>query len=77
MISGVLIGLVAGYFGGWIDGVIMRAADLVMAFPDIILAMAVVGYMLKGKSDTAPGGGAFGGALGGILGQVVTGMMRR
>ncbi|MGV3650060.1 MAG: ABC transporter permease [Devosia sp.] len=39
---GTVLGAIAGYFGGWIDGVIMRAADLVMAFPDIILAMAVV-----------------------------------
>ena len=43
-----------------------------------ILAMAVVGYMIKGKSGAVgPGGGAMGGALGGILGQVVTGMLRR
>jgi peptide/nickel transport system permease protein len=41
-IIGTALGAIAGYFGGWIDGIIMRAADLVMAFPDIILAMAVV-----------------------------------
>ena len=39
---GTLLGAVAGYFGGWIDSAIMRMADMVMAFPDIILAMAVV-----------------------------------
>ncbi len=39
---GTLLGALAGYFGGWVDGAIMRGADLVMAFPDIILAMAVV-----------------------------------
>ena len=39
---GIVAGAIAGYFGGWVDGVIMRSADLVMAFPDIILAMAVV-----------------------------------
>lgn len=42
-----------------------------------ILAMAVVGYMMKGKGDGDAGGTPLGGALGGILGQVVTGMMRR
>jgi peptide/nickel transport system permease protein len=42
MILGTVLGALAGYFRGWIDGVIMRSADLVMAFPDIILAMAVV-----------------------------------
>ena len=39
-IGGVLGGL-AGYFGGWVDELVMRATDLVFAFPTIILAMAV------------------------------------
>ena len=38
---GGLLGGLAGYFGGWVDEVVMRAADLVFAFPTIILAMAV------------------------------------
>ena len=42
---GTTAGAVAGYFGGWGEGIIMRAADLVMAFPDIILAMAVVAVL--------------------------------
>jgi peptide/nickel transport system permease protein len=40
VIGGVLGGL-AGYFGGWVDELVMRATDLVFAFPTIILAMAV------------------------------------
>jgi peptide/nickel transport system permease protein len=40
IIGGILGGL-AGYFGGWVDETVMRAADLVFAFPTIILAMAV------------------------------------
>jgi ABC-type dipeptide/oligopeptide/nickel transport system permease subunit len=40
MIGGTL-GALAGYFGGFIDGFIMRATDLVFAFPAIILAMVV------------------------------------
>jgi len=39
-VGGALGGL-AGYFGGWVDEVVMRATDLVFAFPTIILAMAV------------------------------------
>jgi peptide/nickel transport system permease protein len=39
-IGGALGGL-AGYFGGWVDEIVMRATDLVFAFPTIILAMAV------------------------------------
>jgi peptide/nickel transport system permease protein len=39
--GGTLLGMIAGYFGGWIDGAIMRLTDLVFAFPAIILAMVV------------------------------------
>lgn len=38
---GAALGGIAGYFGGWVDEVVMRATDLVFAFPTIILAMAV------------------------------------
>jgi peptide/nickel transport system permease protein len=41
MLIGAVLGGVAGYFGGWVDNVIMRLADLVFAFPGIILALAV------------------------------------
>ncbi len=38
---GVILGVVAGYFGGWLDEIIMRTADIFMAFPRLILAMAI------------------------------------
>ncbi|MCA1666471.1 MAG: ABC transporter permease [Thermomicrobia bacterium] len=38
---GIILGAFAGYVGGWLDNVIMRAADVVLAFPSIILAMAI------------------------------------
>jgi peptide/nickel transport system permease protein len=41
-IIGCVLGALAGYFGGAIDELVMRGADLVFAFPTIILAMAVV-----------------------------------
>jgi peptide/nickel transport system permease protein len=41
VLIGSVIGALAGYFGGWVDEVVMRATDLVFAFPTIILAMAV------------------------------------
>lgn len=40
-IVGTVIGLVSGYFGGWVDEVIMRLTDLIFAFPIIILAMTI------------------------------------
>ena len=39
---GTLIGAVAGFLGGWIDGVIMRFVDMVMSFPRLILLIAII-----------------------------------
>lgn len=42
---GTSLGLVAGYFGGLIDTVIMRIADMMISFPGVILAIAIAGIM--------------------------------
>ena len=42
---GTAAGVTAGYFGGWVDGVIMRIADMMLAFPGLVLALAVAGIM--------------------------------
>lgn len=42
---GVALGLVAGFLSGWIDALIMRAADLFIAFPSLILAMAITSVL--------------------------------
>jgi peptide/nickel transport system permease protein len=42
-VIGVALGLVAGYFGGWIDAVIMRVGDVILSFPTILLALLVAG----------------------------------
>ena len=39
---GVLLGLIAGYYGGWIDEVVMRLADVTLAFPTLLLLIAMV-----------------------------------
>lgn len=41
-LSGVTLGLVAGYYGRRVDTVIMRAVDLLLAFPSILLALAII-----------------------------------
>lgn len=41
-IPGVLLGLLAGYFGGWVDTVISRLIDALLAFPSILLALVVI-----------------------------------
>lgn len=45
---GLLIGTTAGYFGGWIDTVLMRMTDIVLAFPRLILALAFVAALGPG-----------------------------
>lgn len=42
LIAGVILGLVAGYFGGWPDNIIMRYIDLQWAFPNFIIAVYLV-----------------------------------
>jgi len=42
MLIGSAIGLVSGYFGGWVDSTIMRLVDVMLAFPGFILAMILV-----------------------------------
>lgn len=43
MVVGVPLGLLAGYRGGWIEAIIMRPADVIMAFPAIVLVVALAG----------------------------------
>ncbi len=42
---GTLLGAIAGYFGGWIDDVISRVIDTLMAFPGLLLAIALVAVL--------------------------------
>jgi peptide/nickel transport system permease protein len=42
---GSLIGGLAGYYGGWLDDVVMRIVDVMFAFPAFILAMAITGIL--------------------------------
>jgi len=42
---GVLIGLVSGYCGGWVDNVLMRIVDIFLAFPFVLLALALVAIL--------------------------------
>lgn len=44
-VVGTVLGIVAGYFGGWIDQVIMRIADMMISFPGMILAIAIAGML--------------------------------
>jgi peptide/nickel transport system permease protein len=48
---GTLLGAIAGYFGGWIENVIMRVTDVFLTIPDLILAMAFAAALGPGLTN--------------------------
>ncbi len=53
MILGVSLGVIAGYFGGWIDALIMRLADMQLTFPSILVALLIAGVVRSILVDLA------------------------
>ncbi len=47
-VFGILLGLVSGYFGGWLDMFISWLTDILLAFPDILLALAILAILGPG-----------------------------
>jgi len=45
LVFGTLVGLVAGYFGGWVDNLLMRIVDLFFAFPFLVLIIAIIAML--------------------------------
>jgi peptide/nickel transport system permease protein len=48
MVVGTMIGLVAGYVGGWVDGLVMRIVDALLALPNLLLYLAIIGTLGPG-----------------------------
>ncbi len=48
---GILLGVIAGYRGGWLDNLIMRFMDLLLAFPGILLALGIIAILGPGLSN--------------------------
>ena len=44
-VIGTFLGVIAGYFGGVVDAVIMRIADMMISFPGLVLAIAIAGML--------------------------------
>jgi ABC-type dipeptide/oligopeptide/nickel transport system permease subunit len=52
VILGLIVGLSAGFFGGWLDSALMRVTDVMLAFPDVLLAILLLGTL--GTKDAKP-----------------------
>jgi len=48
MILGITFGVIAGYYGGWVDALIMRIVDIMFAFPALLLAIVIVAVIGQG-----------------------------
>ena len=48
---GITLGSIAGFFGGWLDNVIMRLMDVLLAFPSLLLAIAIVAVIGPGLQN--------------------------
>ena len=46
--GGIIVGLWAGFYGGWVDSVIMRIMDVILAFPSLLLALVLVAILGPG-----------------------------
>jgi dipeptide transport system permease protein len=51
LVGGIVIGVIAGYFRGWVDTVIMRVMDIILAFPSLLLALVLVAVLGPGLTN--------------------------
>ncbi len=63
LVIGALVGALAGYFGGWVDAVIARLTELVMAFPLLFFVILLAGTVAHRLADVTLGGLLAGGAF--------------
>lgn len=47
-VGGVTLGLISGFYGGWLDGLLMRLSDVLLAFPSILLVLSIVAMLGPG-----------------------------
>ena len=52
LVGGLLLGTLAGFTGGWLDAVLMRAIEILLAFPYLLLALAIVAVLGPGALNT-------------------------
>ncbi|MBU7317976.1 ABC transporter permease subunit [Paenibacillus oleatilyticus] len=57
---GTLLGLISGYYGGWLDRLIMRSSDVMFSFPDLLLAIGIVAILGPGLMNVVVAVAIFG-----------------
>jgi peptide/nickel transport system permease protein len=50
-VIGITLGMISGYFGGWVDSIISWFTDVLMSFPDILLALAIIAILGPGITN--------------------------
>jgi ABC-type dipeptide/oligopeptide/nickel transport system permease subunit len=60
LVGGLLLGIVAGFVGGWLDAVLMRGIEILLAFPYLLLALAIVAALGPGVLNTTLAVGVWG-----------------
>lgn len=72
LLIGVPLGLVAGFYGRWVDSIIMRLVDLLLAFPNFLLLIVLANYFRQSLTPDATGFlgmlADFNDSIGGLLG---------
>ncbi|HMS44607.1 MAG TPA: ABC transporter permease subunit [Alphaproteobacteria bacterium] len=51
LVFGVSLGLIAGYFGGWVDFMIMRLMDIIQALPSLLMALVIIAILEKSLTN--------------------------
>ncbi len=51
IIIGTFLGAISGYFSGWTDGIVMRIMDVLLAFPSLLLSIAIVNVLGRGLEN--------------------------
>lgn len=49
--AGIFIGCIAGYFGGWVDSLLMRITDIMMSFPFLVIAIAIMAVLGNSQAN--------------------------
>jgi peptide/nickel transport system permease protein len=50
-VVGIILGMLSGFFGGWVDTAVMRAVDIVQAFPFLVIIIAIVAILGPGLTN--------------------------